>query len=145
MDHQARQAIEAECRRLVDSFALCIDAGDYDRVMAMFLPDAHYEPIGHVLDGHAAIRRFLDARPKDRLTLHIMSNIVVEVIDDRQATARSYVSYVNTGRADNAGHEGGGAAFGGVSLIGFYDDAFRLSEAGWRFSQRLCHPVVRRW
>lgn len=144
MDLMARQSIEAACRRLVESFAVLIDARDYDRVMAMFATDAHYEPIGHVLDGHAAIRQYLDNRPVDRVTLHIMSNIVIDVVDDRHATGRSYVSYVNTAADPKGGDWGGGAAFGGLTLIATYDDAFSRGDGLWQFSRRLCRPIVRR-
>lgn len=140
MDTEGRLQIEAACRRLVESFALAVDGRDYDRAMPMFTPDAHYEPLGHVLDGHAAIRRYLDNRPGDRVTLHIASNIVIDVLDDRSATGRSYVTYVNTA----AGGTGDGAPFDGITLIASYDDTFRLSDGAWRFARRLCRPVVRR-
>ena len=140
VDLGARLLIEAECRRLVDDFALAIDARHYDRVMAMFTPDAHYEPIGHVLDGHAAIRRYLDNRPQDRVTLHVMGNVVIDVGDDRFATGRSYVTYVNAAAVNT----GDGAPFDGITLIAGYEDAFVMQGGAWRFARRLCRPIVRR-
>jgi len=138
-----RWVIEAECRRLVESFALHIDSRNNDGIIAMFTPDAHYEPIGDVLDGHAAIRRYLDARPPDRLTLHVMSNIVIDVAGETRAMGGSYVSYVNA-RAGDAAHDDGGVPFDGITLIGRYEDRFERAGDGWRFSQRLCRAIVRR-
>ncbi|MFE7839157.1 nuclear transport factor 2 family protein [Streptomyces sp. NPDC057474] len=49
--------------RLNTAFFHHYDRREYDELLALFSPDAHYEVHGRKLRGHAVIRELLDARP----------------------------------------------------------------------------------
>lgn len=126
MDDAARFAIEYACERLIRHFAQRNDAHDHDAIADMFVEDGSFarptDPDNPVT-GREEIRSFFRDRPK-RTTRHVMANIVVDVIDDRFARARSYVVLYS-------GEDGSNV------LVGDFEDSFRRGDDGaWKFQSR---------
>ena len=73
-------AIERACQRLVIEFAEAVDAQDYERLRAVFAPDATFarptDP-DTVIRGIDSIIAAYAARPRNRLTQHLCTNIRV--------------------------------------------------------------------
>jgi len=135
MDDQSRMAIEWTCTRLINRYALYNDAADWEALAALYAPDglmtrpsAPDQPVV----GREAILAGFRSRPA-RASRHIVSNIVVDVESDTQASAFSVILLF----------QGQAAADGGLPardpkgpLVGWFRDRFVKTAEGWRFSER---------
>ena len=125
--------IEHACTRLIQRFALLNDAGDFESLAAMFTedgvfarPSAPNDPI----HGRHNILRAFQARSR-RLSRHLTSNIVIDVLSATEAQAISYIILY----ASAAKEEGPVAS--PPHLIGTFRDRIRLVNGRWLFSERL--------
>jgi len=135
MDEATRRAIEADCTRLINLYALRNDAGDWDAVAALYAddglmtrPSAPDKPI----IGREAILSAFKSRPA-RASRHACSNIVVDVESETQASAFSVILLF----------QGEASADGGLPvrdpkgpLVGWFKDRFVKTADGWRFAER---------
>jgi ketosteroid isomerase-like protein len=115
----AERAIE----RLIISYAAYNDAGDWNAVAALYLPDGRMSrPTAPdvFITGRESILAAFRARPL-RTTRHVVANIRVTVTGD-VATATSQILLFT--------------APGTPPLVGSYHDRLALSVAGWRFVER---------
>lgn len=135
MDEATRRAIEADCTRLINLYALRNDAGDWDAVTALYAedglltrPSAPDKPIV----GREAILAAFKARPA-RAGRHVCSNIVVDVESATRATAFSVILLFQ-GEAS----EDGGLPVRDPKgpLVGWFRDRFVKTAQGWRFAER---------
>ena len=124
MDKAERHAVEWECARLINLYALLNDEARWEEVTALYAPDglmtrptAPDEPVV----GREAILAAFKARPP-RTTRHVCSNIVIDVESETSARGRSAM-LLFTG-ADKP------------PLVGGFDDHFVLTDDGWRFAER---------
>lgn len=125
--------IEHACTRLIKRFALLNDAGDYENLAAMFTddgvfarPSAPNDPI----HGRLNILRAFQARPR-RLSRHLTSNIVIDVLSATEAQATSYIVLYASAA------EGEVPVASPPHLIGTFRDKLRLVKGLWLFSERL--------
>ena len=126
MNDAARFGIEHACERLIKRFVQLNDAHDHDALAEMFVSEGSFarptDPTNPVT-GREDIRAFFRDRPK-RITRHVMTNIVVEVLDENAACARSYVVLYSGEK-------------GAQVLLGDFDDTFRRDDDGaWKFQSR---------
>lgn len=131
------QAIEQACAKLINQFAVFNDMGRHEELAALFVENGRYaRPTDpeKFAEGRAAILAAFKARPADRLTRHIIANIIVDVTSATTATGISYIA-LYTGSAAKTAEKGGFVGNASV-LVGEFYDHFVLTSAGWRFSQR---------
>ena len=106
----------------INRFALLNDAHDHDDLAAMFTEAGSFarptEPERPIV-GRDAIRAFFRDRPK-RKTLHVVSNIVVDLIPDGSAIASSYVLLFTPE----------------TLLVGGFKDRLVLEDSHWLFLER---------
>lgn len=135
MDDQSRLAIEWACTRLINRYALHNDAGEWEAVAALYAedglmtrPSAPDKPIV----GREAILAAFRSRPA-RASRHAVSNIVVDVESETQASAFSVILLF----------QGEAAQDGGLPvrdpkgpLVGWFRDRFVRTDEGWRFAER---------
>ncbi|HEX7987579.1 MAG TPA: nuclear transport factor 2 family protein [Duganella sp.] len=117
--------IEQACARLVALYGYLNDARDSDAMAALFTVDAIlYRPAAPALAivGREAIRASFAARPAGTATFHVCTDVVIDVEDAEHAVGRSRILLLKEG--------------GGAPLPGTFQDRFRLTGEGWRFSQR---------
>jgi hypothetical protein len=136
-------------REVMERYMRYNDDGAVDRLLALFEEDAIYQVGGRILRGHAEIRDFLtqngpfiDGRPlwsdpgqlyKQPRSVHVSSNPVIDVYDDRANAESDFVVISRTveGRAR-------------IDLVGRYRDRLRRSSDGeWRFVSRTGVSVAR--
>jgi hypothetical protein len=138
MNLQETQSIELACSKLCNQFAVFNDAGSHEELVALFTEDGRYarptDPDNFV-SGRAAILAAFKARPKDRITRHLITNIVVNVTGVKTAQGICYVTLFNGSTANPA--EKSGFKANAAVLIGEYRDEFVLTATGWKFSQRV--------
>jgi len=135
MDDATRRAIEWACPKPINRYTLLNDAADWEAVAALYTedgqmtrPSAPDQPIV----GRDAILAAFKSRPA-RAQRHVISNVVVDVVSETEATAFCIiVLYQGTASAD------GGLPVRDPSgpLIGTYADRLRKTAEGWRFAER---------
>lgn len=115
----AERAIE----RLLLDYAALNDAGEWDALAALFLPDGRTNrpTAPHVfIEGRETILEAFRARPA-RVSRHIIANVRVTVSGE-EATATSQI-LLFTGATT-------------PPLVGSYQDRLRKTAQGWRFAER---------
>jgi hypothetical protein len=137
MHEQERQAIELACAKLINQFAVYNDAARYEELAALFTADGSYarptDPDNY-LKGRAAILAAFKGRPAEKLTRHLITNILIEVASPASAEGICYVT-LYAGSTDQPAPKFGYLA-APSQLIGEYHDQFTLTAEGWKFSKR---------
>ena len=86
-------AIKLELHELIHRANRAYETHQYEQMVAFFTDDAHYKSTtrGDVV-GHAGILATMRERPTNRLARHIISNIIIDVVDASNAKALCYVA-----------------------------------------------------
>ncbi len=121
--------IDDACRHLIMDYAWYRDHPDANAYATLFTQDAELSILGETFKGRDAIRQRLTASSGS--TVHLMSTIRINVVDDATATGLSYVT-VYTAPAGAGPH-----SVSGYAAIGEYHDDFRKTEAGWQIAKRV--------
>jgi hypothetical protein len=132
VDDLARFGIEAACRRLILEFAKFNDDRDHERLAALFVEDCEFaRPLDpdHPYYGRDKVHAiFRDRKP--RLTRHVMTNILIDVVSPDEARGNSYVTMISSPHTEKSPYEGEGIFFGA------FDDVFVRTDDGWKFKSR---------
>ena len=125
-----------EIEQIMFRYSFAMDTRQWDRMNAVFLPDAHIILGGHVHSsrdaGVGAIRGFIECCSH---THHVNTNILVlEATEDQIRTISNFRAF----------HRGRGARADEVlECMGTYTDVFRQGADGWRIAERQEEsPVV---
>jgi ketosteroid isomerase-like protein len=130
--------VEAACYALAIEYAEIIDSRDWPRLAEIFAEDATFlrptapkEPI----HGADKIVAMFQARPRGRLTQHLISNFRVrmETMDTAVGTCR--VLFFSSDESEPETPEGRKAA--SKQSIGVYHDRYVRTKNGWRIAERL--------
>jgi ketosteroid isomerase-like protein len=130
--------VEAACYALAVEYAEIIDSRDWPRLAEIFAEDATFlrptapkEPI----HGADKIVAMFQARPRGRLTQHLISNFRVrmETMDTAVGTCR--VLFFSSDESEPETPEGRKAA--SKQSIGVYHDRYVRTKNGWRIAERL--------
>lgn len=132
METLDRIAIEADCEKLMNQFAWHTDTLAYDDAMALFVPDCTFSRADEVFTGLDGLSRALERRPKDRRTCHIVSGVVVDVLDETTAEGKAH-SLVFGHRGPLG--ENDEAPLVSPDSIVRYEVRFTRTEAGWRIAR----------
>jgi hypothetical protein len=124
VDACERRAIEWECARLINLYALFNDEARWDEVAALYAPDGVMTrptaPDQPIVGRDAILAAFRARAP--RTTRHVCSNIVIDVESATSARGRSAMLLFTS--ADKP------------PLVGGFEDRFALTGDGWRFAER---------
>lgn len=131
-----RLLAERECERLIIDFVHRLDLGEPGSVAELFTPDGVWEwPHGERrIEGREALRHYFASRPSDRLSRRLMTNILVTVTSETEASA---ISYLTTYRVD--GYTGGMVEPRLPVNVGHYEDTFRKTGGTWLLARRVTH------
>lgn len=125
---------EIACERLVRRFAMLNDQRDHDELASLFVEDGTFSlPLDpdNPLIGRDTIRAYFRSRPL-RLTRHVTTNTLIEVMSTTEARGRSYLLFVSS--PDSTSPQPVKAD--PTAYMGEYDDIFVLSDDGWKFKER---------
>jgi ketosteroid isomerase-like protein len=114
---------EAAITRMIHDYAARNDAGDWDEVAALYVPEGRMSrPIApdDFVEGADAILAAFKARPP-RTTRHICANIRVDVNGDTAAATSQILLFTAAGQPP---------------LVGSYVDKLVRTPEGWRFVER---------
>lgn len=145
MDKEIRtMVVQQLCRDLVLRSVAFVDDGNFSALSQLFsttgiLVRSNAEPI----QGRTAILASYAQRPVERITRHLVSNILVDVDPHGRASGRSYVQLWSGSKSDPAGALGRPAQPG--QNIGEFKDEFIWSPHGqWLIQRREIHFILRR-
>ena len=132
-----RMLIVQQCTQLIARFAERNDARDADALAAMFVDDGIFvrptAPDAPV-KGREAIREQFRARPANKLTRHVVANIIVTVTSATEAAAQSTILLFTATLAEGAKLPVKADA---RQLVGAYDDILvRDADGVWKFKER---------
>jgi len=137
MDQLQALYIEHACTRLINQFAVFNDAGRFQELVQLFSPEGRYaRPIAPdaFIVGRADILASFEARPQDRVGRHLITNVVINVLDASHANGFCYVTLYSGSTAHKA--EKFGLQAQASQFIGEYADQFVLTSDGWKFAER---------
>lgn len=129
MDAIERLTIEADCTRLMTEFAKCSDTFAYERALELFVPDCRFSRADETFDGHEGLRFALSRRPLDRMTRHIVSNVLIDIDGPDAATGEAYSLVFGHKGALAEAEE---APLGAPDSLIHYHAGFMRTQAGWR-------------
>ncbi len=122
----------SEISKLVNSYAILLDAGDVGAVSSLFEHADWRSEGGPVLHGSDQVRPVYEqliAQVSGTRTKHLLTNLTVDVeTDATTATAHCYWTVLQTVPPDNGIN---------ILLSGQYFDHLEKADGTWRFSERL--------
>ncbi len=139
MDLVERLLIERECERLVTLYCHYVDHGEAARIVDLFSVDGVFTAPGVVtLSGRGELEEGLGQRQErsaTRTARHVCNNLLIDVLDEDNATG---VVYVTVYRHDRKKAESAGAVapIGLPLMVGEYRDRFVRTDGGWRIAHR---------
>jgi hypothetical protein len=92
MLREQERAIEWDCIKVLTRFYDLFDRWDYKGMAALYSPDGRWYRAGKELVGREAILAELGLRSKAQKVRHILSNLLVDVVDEKHALLRSYLT-----------------------------------------------------
>lgn len=133
MEQGKRHLIEAECGKLPYLFAKFADRGDHAALAELFTDDCvfarPFQP-DHPFHGRERVQAIFRDRPPI-LARHIVTNVLVEVIDKRHARGTNYLTMLSSRASTEPPQEAGGLYVGG------FEDEYVRTEEGWKFARRM--------
>jgi ketosteroid isomerase-like protein len=120
-----------ELTQALNAFFLDLDERRYDAVVSGFLADGRWLRQGKWLQGHAAIRAGLEARPATMRVRHIITNIVVSAPEGEDVRVHAYMTAVRQ-------LEGEAAA--SLYRMNMVSNVFRRDEGAWRLVEQQLLP-----
>jgi hypothetical protein len=131
------------CYDLVMRFVACNDRRDPQGLAALFAETGVLvRPNGDTLVGPAAIAAAYADRPADRLTRHLVGNVLIDVTSATSAIGSSTVLLWSGSAQDTPGPFGRPAQ--GRQVMGEFEDTFVRTVQGWRIARReACFTFVR--
>lgn len=126
---------ELDIVRATNTYALGLDRFEPELALSAFSADAVWDasPVGlGRLEGRAEILEFFenDAKAVER-QFHILTNHIVEFVDDDHARGTNYVF--------SEGEMSSGATFKAIALN---EDTYVRTPEGWRIASRVISPLT---
>lgn len=133
MDEDRRRAIEWDCARVLTRFINALDAGDYETMAGLMAENGVWMRPGGDAVGPAGLLDAMKDRPRDLAIRHVISNVVIEVIDEDSAAG---VTYLTVYRHRGPPPERGPAPLAGVHMVGVSHNRLVREPGGWRISEK---------
>ncbi|MDH7798956.1 MULTISPECIES: nuclear transport factor 2 family protein [unclassified Beijerinckia] len=136
----AADEIEQSCAKLIVALADYTDNSDYEAALSLFDENAVMDRDGQRFIGIESLRAVYAARPVNRVTCHILSNIAIDVLSTQTAVSRCLVT-VYRHHGDSATTLQPPYPLSSPETIGEYRDRFVLTPSGWRFAERITRSM----
>jgi hypothetical protein len=131
-----RIEIERACERIIYAYSRALDLGDMSAAAGFFAENGSFaRPMApdNVIQGREAIRTALLTRPKDLLTKHLATNVMIDVVSRDEARGLSYLTMISTTPPGNASPPYVSA---GPVYFGEINDRFVRADGEWRILER---------
>jgi len=131
------RSAELACHALCVDYADIVDSQDYPRLRQIFAEDAIFArptaPQDPIRGAENIVASF-EARPRNRVTQHFVTNIRVRVESPTTASGSCRILLYMSDASEPETPEGRKAA--PKQLIGMYLDRFVRTKDAWRFAER---------
>lgn len=136
METEQQQSIEQACTKLVNLYYHYNDNRDFRSAAALFSEDGAFarptDPENFTV-GRANIQAAYESRPHDRIARHIISNIIIDVVDTEHAKGSCYATlFMAPVDAEKAQF---GVKANDSQLMGEFDMEFILTDEGWKIAR----------
>ncbi len=125
-------------QRAVVGFFVALDGFDIEAALRIVGDDIEWIRESGTIRGREGVRRVLEARPRNRCTRHLVSNLVIDLLDEHTARARCDV-VVYQGSTDS----GLPLAVSGPSLLLTNEDNLVLGPNGWVIARKTPTTVIK--
>lgn len=141
MEAQLRLQIEHECARLINIYCHAIDSHDVDRLLGLFAEDGVWQrPKSQPLKGRAEIKEFVEHHGVGAVSVHNVTNIVVDVEDEDHASSNAYAMVFRGPKTA----DGGPLPVPLPCLIVHYQHQFVRTNGQWYIKYKKIEWVFRR-
>jgi hypothetical protein len=120
---------ERACEKLAVAVYSLMDQGRYEESSALFTEDAVWVRGGKPVSGKAAILKALQQRPETDVSRHLVTNVMIVMSSEREATGTACFVPLRGARRDN-----GTVATPPITNIGDLGFTFRREADGWRIA-----------
>lgn len=135
-----RVAAEHDCMKLMVGYCVHADHGDADKFAELFSEDgAWVKGSGDEIRGRDALRAYINGRSPRVYTRHVITNMLVDVVDTTTATG---VAYAVVFRDRDYGGSGA-APMRPPEAVVEYRDEFQRTGEGWKIQRRRSIPAFR--
>lgn len=144
MTRDEERAIEWDCQKLWRRYYYHVDHREFEQAAALFTEDIDWtNSMGIVLSGRDELLKGLYGALGDGTIRHVLTNMVINVVDEDHATARAYNSICYKKGVKYEEHDGP-IPFEGPHRLGDNYTEFLRTDEGWRISKRRSNIIFRR-
>ena len=141
MTRDEERAIEWDCQKVWRQYYHFVDQKEYEKAAQLFTPDIDWRSVVN-LKGRDEIVQALYGALGEGTIRHVLTNMVVNVIDENHAEARTYNTIYYT-RGVKIEMRDDPIPFEGPNRLSDCDAEFVRMEDGWHISRRTTHQVFR--
>ena len=138
MEESTRRAIEWDCAQSTARFYNHVDAGRFREAGEMFFDDGIWHRMEGAVTGPDAIVKELQGRDPNRVSMHMINNLTVRVIDVITAEVTAKVAAYHAKVA--AKGPATDAAIGGVQIT---VEIWKKAGDVWKMADKKTHSVMR--
>ena len=142
MDREKERAIEWECQKILRQYYQHVDRREFEKAVALFTPDVDWVGLGVPLRGREEILAALHPALGKSTARHVLTNTVVNVIDEDHAEARSYNTLTTSHETTFEVGDSPIPCEGPNILVDMSEQLVRTEE-GWRIAQRRAVAIFR--
>jgi len=143
MNADEEMIIEWECQKLMRRYYHHVDHYEYDEAILLFAPDVDWLGLGVKLDGRQEVLKGLHGGLGSGTIRHILTNVIVTVIDENHAKASAYNTLYSSPDIRYDLHDGPINFRTATQIVEQWDELTRMDE-GWRISKRRGEAVFKR-
>ena len=143
MQRNQERKIEYDCHKLIHEYYQYVDRHEFESAAGLFTTDVLWLVLGVKLQGRTALLTGLNASLSEGTIRHVVSNCLVDVIDERHVDVTYYLSIYHTEGIKFEDHDGP-LPFEGPHRIMDQGDKMVLTKEGWRTAYRWGKPIFRR-
>ena len=133
MDDDRRRAIEWDCARVLTGFINALDAGDYETMAGLMAEKGVWSRPGGDAIGPDGLLRAMKDRPRDLIVRHVISNVLIEAIDEDNATGTTYLTVY---RHRGPPPENGPAPVTGTHMVGVSHNRLVRESGRWKIGEK---------
>ena len=143
MDNETKRGIEWDCQKVWSQYYHYVDHHEFEKAVNLFTEDVTWKLMGLDLKGRQELLEALYASLANDTTRHVLTNVIVHVIDENHAEARAYntINYSREGRREDMADP---IQFDGPHRLVDHHAKFRRVGDEWQIAARGGSGVFRR-
>ena len=136
------RAIEWDCQKVLRQHYQHVDRREFEQAVALFTPDVDWNCLGVPLRGREEILEALRPALGKSTARHVLTNTIINVIDEDHAEAKSYNTLTTSHDTTFEVGDSPIPSEGANILVDLSEQLVRTDE-GWRIAQRRAVAIFR--